>query len=249
MIVAEIYVQGDGKIAAFVIRGHSGGGKNSHGYNVRCAEVSMLSQSAYLGIRQYLQREVSVANHEYGGLGLELKAAPDDLTEAVFQTMLIGLREVKQVAPKAIKIRLIRLDKSAEDNLQSAVTAMNPKPRKPLPNVDIESVKIRADIYRRGEKIIGFSLTEFDSDVIDELNIYCAGTWILVKSAFACLKNFLKRDVVSLTGGTRFAMRLKNSPDDVTEAVFQTMLIGLLELEKQAPHIISVRENSLGGET
>ena len=249
MIVAEIYVQGDGKIAGFVIRGHSGGGKHSHGYNVRCAEVSMLSQSAYLGIRQYLQREVSVANHEYGGLGIELKAAPDALTEAIFQTMLIGLREVKHVAPKVIQIRLIRLDKSAEENLQSVVNSMNPKPKKPLLNVEVESVKIRADIYRRGEKIIGFALTEFDSAVIDELNIYCAGTWILIRSAFACIKNHLKRDVVSLTGDTRFAMRLKNSPDDITESVFQTMLIGLRELEKQAPQIINVRENSLGGET
>lgn len=249
MIIAEIYVQGDGKIAGFVIRGHSGGGKHSHGYNVRCAEVSMLSQSAYLGIRQYLQREVSVANHEYGGLGLELKSAPDDLTEAVFQTMLIGLKEVLRVAPKAIQIRLIRLDKSSEENLQSKVTSMKPKPRKPLPNVAVESVKICVDVYRRGEKIIGFAIVEFDSAVIDELKIYCAGTWILIRSTFTCLKEHLNHNVEFLEQGTRFAMRLKTPPDDVSEAVFQTMLIGLHEIEKQAPQIINVREIPYGGET
>lgn len=247
MIVAEIYTVSDGKIAGFVIRGHSGGG--SRGYNTSCAEVSMLSQSAYLGIRQYLQREVSVANHEHGGLGLELKAAPDDVTEAIFQTMLIGLLEVMRVSPKAIKIRMIKMDKLAEESLQSKVNSMKPKPKMPLPNVDIESVKIRADIYRRDEKIIGFAFAELDSEILDELKIYCASTWILIRSVFSCLNNFLKRNVEFLEKDNRFAMRLKTQVDEVSEAVFQTMLIGLREVEKQVPQVINVREISLGGET
>lgn len=248
MIVAEIYTQSDGKIAAFVISGHSGS-RSNHGYNVRCAEVSMLSQSAYLGIRQYLQREVSVANHEHGGLGLELKTAPDDLTEAIFQTMLIGLRTVKQIAPKAIKLRLIEMDATEEATLRSKVNRMKPRPKKPLPNVNVENVRIRADIYYRGDRIVGFAFAEHDGELIEELKIYCASTWILVKSTFACLKDFLRRDVEFVERDNRFAMRLKTSPDDITEAAFQTMLIGLQEIERQAPQIVNVREFSLGGES
>ena len=246
MIIAEIYTQNDGKIVAFVLRGHSSG-KEGHGYNIRCAEASMLSQSAYLGIRKYLNRDVAAENHEHGGLGVELKEKPDELTEAVFQTMLIGLKAVEEVAPDAVKIKMIAMNKAAEDNLQSKINRMNPSPARALPKVNVEEVKIRVNIYRNdGGKIIGFSVEESDTEV-EEFKIYRAAIWVLVKAAFSCVKDYLKRDLEFKADSARLEIKLKN-PDEVTEAVFQTMLIGVTEVEKLTPQIVKVEEKFLGGE-
>ena len=242
MISAEIYTQSDGKIAAFVLRGHNDGGKGGHGYNVHCAEVSALSQSAHLGIRKYLNREVAAENHEHGGLGIELKEAPDELTEAVFQTMMIGLREIEKISPQAVKIEMREMDKSAEENLQSKIKSMKPSPVRDLPKLNISDVKIRADIYLNDEKkIVGFSIEERKNKA-KEFKIYRAGIWILVKSAFSCVKDYLKHDLRFKNEPRRLVVKLKSSPDEVTEAVFQTMLIGLLEIEKKVPQVVKVEE-------
>ena len=247
MIVAEIYTQGDGKIAAFVLRGHSDSGKRGHGYNIRCAEVSALSQSAYLAIRKYLNRAVAVENHEHGGLGVELKESPDELTEAVFQTMLTGLRTIEKVAPQVVKIAMIEMDKSVESNLQNKIKSMQPSRGKDLPELKVGEVIIRAEIFSDGGKVSGFSIEERKSKV-KEFDIYRASIWALTRAAFSCVKDYLKRDLEFETGTRRLVMKLKSSPDAVTEAVFQTMLIGLLEIEKLAPQVVRVEEKFLGGE-
>ena len=241
MIVAEIYTHSDGKIAAFVFSGHSGGG--SHGYNVHCAQVSMLSQTAFLGIRQYLNRDVAVENFEHGGLGVELKNPPDDLTEAVLQTMLIGLRKIRKIAPKDFKLKIIPLSTAAEENLQSKINDMKPSANKPLPKVEVEDVRIRAEIFRNGDgKVVGFSVEERDDENRKEFLIYSESVWILVRSSFYCVKDFLKRNLEFKWKSRRLTMTLKSSPDEVTEAVFQTMIIGLREVEKLAPQIVNVTE-------
>ena len=248
MIVAEIYTQSDGKIVGFVLRGHSVG-KGGHGYNIHCAEASMLSQAAYLGIRGYLNRDAAAENNEHGGLGVELKNAPDDLTEAVFRTMLIGLKAVERVAPKAVKVKMRKIDKSTEADLQSKISRMNPSRSKPLPKLPIDDVMIRAEIFHGVDgNVTGFCVEERDGKLINELQIYRASIWILVKATFSCVKDHLKRGVEFETSANRLTMRLTTAPDAVTEAAFQTMLIGLREVEKLAPQIINVTENFLGGE-
>ncbi len=247
MIVAEIYKHSDGKVAAFVFSGHSGSG--SHGYNIHCAQVSMLSQTAFLGIRQYLNRDVAAENFEHGGLGVELKNPPDELTEAVFQTMLIGLRKIKKLAPNDLKLKVIPLSTAAEENLQSKINDMTPSANKPLPKVEVEDVRIRANIFRNADgKVVGFSVEESDAKPLKEFMIYSESIWILVRSSFYCVKDFLKRDLEFKWKSRRLAMTLKTSPDELTEAVFQTMIIGLREVEKLAPQIVNVTE-TLGGDT
>ena len=244
MIVAEFYTASNEKIAAFVLSGHSGG-KKGRGYNVYCAEASMLSQSAYLGIRKYLNREVAVENNEHGGLGVQLKNAPDELTEAIFQTMLIGLRKVKKLAPKFFKIKFIPMDATAEENLQNKINGMKPSPVKPLPEFEVEDVRIRADIFRNDDgKIIGFQIEEFDTENLKELQIYCESVWILARASFYCVKDYLKRDLQFKWKSRRLSMILKTPPDEITEAVFQTMLIGLREVEKLKKKIIKVEEKN-----
>jgi hypothetical protein len=35
---------------------------------------------------------------------MRLKGAPDDLTEAILQTMLLGLMEIQKLSPEAVRI-------------------------------------------------------------------------------------------------------------------------------------------------
>ncbi|MBQ7198079.1 MAG: hypothetical protein IJS29_02345 [Selenomonadaceae bacterium] len=59
-------------------------------------------QAAYFCITEHLQREVD-GNFDDGKLSLKLKTPPDEFTEAVFWTMIIGIIGTKKFAPDAIK--------------------------------------------------------------------------------------------------------------------------------------------------
>jgi uncharacterized protein YsxB (DUF464 family) len=101
VITVEIFKNGEGKISGYDVTGHSG--TAARGQDIVCAGVSSLAQTALLGIGKYLHREVDyeVAS---GKLSMRLKGAPDDLTEAVLQSMLLGLREIEKLTPKAVSI-------------------------------------------------------------------------------------------------------------------------------------------------
>ncbi|MBR2518369.1 MAG: ribosomal-processing cysteine protease Prp [Selenomonadaceae bacterium] len=102
MIVAEIYKQADGLIVGFSVDGHADGG-GGRGFNIHCAGVSSLSQAAFLCVRDHLKRDFDW-DAAHGRLMLRLKTPPDELTEAVFQTMIIGLREIEKLAPQFVKV-------------------------------------------------------------------------------------------------------------------------------------------------
>ena len=100
MIKAEIFSV-KGRIVGFSINGHSGSAPI--GKDIYCAGVSSLSQAAFICITDYLKRDVDGAADD-GKLSLRLKTAPDEQTEAVFQTMLIGLKEIEKLVPKFLKV-------------------------------------------------------------------------------------------------------------------------------------------------
>jgi len=104
MIRAKIYTQDDGKMTGFAIDGHAN--VAPAGYDIYCAGVSALSQSAFLCIKDYLKRDIE-ADFAHGKLEMQLKTPADELTEAVFQTMLIGLREIENIAPKIVKVKFV----------------------------------------------------------------------------------------------------------------------------------------------
>ncbi|MBE8954355.1 MAG: ribosomal-processing cysteine protease Prp [Quinella sp. 2Q5] len=110
---------------------------------------------------------------------------------------------------------------------------------------------IVAEIYKQGDgKIIGFSVDGHANTAARGFDIYCAGASMMSQSTFLCLRDHLKRDFTWDAAHGRLMLRLKDPPDDKTEVAFQTMLIGMKELEKLAPQIIKVTEkNFLGGET
>ena len=99
MIKAEIF-SGNGKIVGFSISGHSGSAPI--GKDIYCAGVSTLSQAAFICITDYLKREIEGD----GKLSLRLKTPPDEQTEAVFQTMLMGLKEIEKLVPKFLKVTI-----------------------------------------------------------------------------------------------------------------------------------------------
>lgn len=101
MIVAEIYKQADGKIIGFSVDGHANTAKR--GFDIYCAGASMMSQSTFLCLRDHLKREFTW-DAAHGRLMVRLKDAPDDLTEATFQTMLIGMKELEKLAPQIVRV-------------------------------------------------------------------------------------------------------------------------------------------------
>lgn len=97
--------QRDSKIVGFEISGHSN--TAPRGFDIICAGVSAISQTALLGLGKYLERDIDFEQappNRGGFLSLELKDKPDDLTEAIFQTMLLGLQEIEKLYPKIVKI-------------------------------------------------------------------------------------------------------------------------------------------------
>ena len=112
MINAEIYKQADGKITGFSIDGHAN--TAPRGQDIYCAGVSTISQSAFLCVRDYLKRDFD-ADFAHGRLMMLLNAPADELTEAVFQTLLIGLREIEKIAPQIVKIKFT--EKEAKENV------------------------------------------------------------------------------------------------------------------------------------
>ena len=102
MIRAELFTQ-NGKIIGFSINGHSGAAPM--GKDIYCAGVSALSDSTALCIANHLKRDVECTVAK-GNSKLKLKAPPDDLTEAVFQTLLIGLKEIEKLVPKFLKVTI-----------------------------------------------------------------------------------------------------------------------------------------------
>ncbi len=101
MIRVEILRSG-GKISAFRVHGHSG--TASKGQDIICAGVSALTQTALIGIGEHLHRPITYEVDPGGDLRMALESEPDDLTEAILETMLLGLTEIQRQSPKAVKI-------------------------------------------------------------------------------------------------------------------------------------------------
>ena len=99
---------------------------------------------------------------------------------------------------------------------------------------------IKAEIFTSNGKIIGFSISGHSEAAPRGKDIYCAGVSALSDSAFLCIANHLKRDVEGGTAEGKSWLKLKTPPDELTEAVFQTLLIGLKEIEKLVPQFVKV---------
>lgn len=100
MIEVRIH-QREKQIYAFQIDGHAQMGK--HGEDLVCAAVSGIAQTAVIGLIHYLKKEVKF-EHEAGKLYATILSGTDLETEAILQTMLLGIEEIAKEYPKAVKI-------------------------------------------------------------------------------------------------------------------------------------------------
>ena len=99
---------------------------------------------------------------------------------------------------------------------------------------------IKAEIFTSSGKIIGFSISGHADFAPIGKDIYCAGVSALTDSTFLCITEHLKRDVEGGSAKGKSWLKLKTPPDELTEAVFQTLLIGLKEIEKLVPKFLKV---------
>jgi uncharacterized protein YsxB (DUF464 family) len=101
MITVTIIRDYNKAITGFVISGHAR--TAPHGMDIVCAGVSALSQSAIMGIERHLGREIDLMQNN-DGLTMNLIGQPDSRTEAILETMLLGLTEIAKLYPRSVRI-------------------------------------------------------------------------------------------------------------------------------------------------
>ena len=105
MIKVIIYRAGDGQINGFKVTGHSG--YDTHGKDIVCSAVSVLAQTALLGLLKVAEAEVSYKIDE-GYLKCNLVSAGSErqqaICSAILETMHEGLKSIKESYIKYIDI-------------------------------------------------------------------------------------------------------------------------------------------------
>ena len=101
MIRIKIERDSMGKIQGFEAKGHAASGPK--GGDIVCAAVSVLTDSVFLGLDRHLQRAMDW-HADSGNIFVRLKQPPDELTEAILSTMVLGLSEIQKSYPDKIRI-------------------------------------------------------------------------------------------------------------------------------------------------
>ena len=101
MIRVRIERDSTGRIQGFEAKGHAGAGPR--GNDIVCAAVSVLTDSVFLGLDRHLHRAMEWSANS-GDIPVHLKDVPDDLTEAILTTMVLGLSEIQKKYPDKLRI-------------------------------------------------------------------------------------------------------------------------------------------------
>jgi uncharacterized protein len=104
MVSVLIYEKND-QITGFKVTGHANFGP--HGEDLVCAAVSVLTQSAIIGLHQYVGLTFKV-EVESGKINCILPEEMEDLhkiqAQAILNTMVLGLETIKEDYSKHIRI-------------------------------------------------------------------------------------------------------------------------------------------------
>lgn len=74
-------------------------------------------------------------------------------------------------------------------------------------------------------------------------DIVCSGISAILQTAFLGLLRFVNSDISgSFSKGSMF---MSVNPSDASDAILETMLIGLQEIERQYPENVSIQETNL----
>lgn len=102
MIKVQIMREAGEAIIGFRVSGHANSAPKGH--DIVCAGVSALTQSAVLGLERCLKRQFKL-DITSGKLLMELTGSPDERTQAILETMLLGLQEIARNYPKSVQIQ------------------------------------------------------------------------------------------------------------------------------------------------
>lgn len=97
MIQANIYYQ-DSSIRGYSVKGHAGYAES--GEDIVCAAVSAITQTALLGLIEFLENEIQWKIDDQGylecWLAQELEPAKQEKAQLILHTMELGLRNIQQ---------------------------------------------------------------------------------------------------------------------------------------------------------
>ena len=103
MIEVDIYRNGQGQITGYKVSGHAGYAEE--GQDIICSAVSAVTQAPILGLERHLKLKPSCRTElEDGILEVALNSAPNDLTEAILETMFYGIRSIAGQCPQYVHI-------------------------------------------------------------------------------------------------------------------------------------------------
>lgn len=91
-------------LSGFLISGHADMDTETRGYDIVCAAVSAITLTAALGLRDVLGKS-GVYDSESGSLTVDIGESGDEKSDAVIETMLRGLKEIKTQYPERIQIK------------------------------------------------------------------------------------------------------------------------------------------------
>lgn len=104
MVSLEVTRNEQGMIISYKVSGHAGFAEE--GEDIICSAVSALTQAPLMGLERYLKLKPTYAvNQEEGILEVALNSAPNDLTEAILMTMLLGVESIAKQCPKYVRIK------------------------------------------------------------------------------------------------------------------------------------------------
>lgn len=103
MITVDLFRNQEGYITGFRSQGHAGDAPA--GESVICAWVSAATQLVLVGLEQQLQYPVDYeADTDQGLLQVILRQAPDALSQALFGSMELVLRQLAGQCPQDVRI-------------------------------------------------------------------------------------------------------------------------------------------------
>ena len=88
-------------VAGFSVEGHAN--TAPHGQDIVCAGVSALIQTSVFGLERYLKREIALQQNG-ANFAVRLVGVPDDQTQAILETMILGLTEIAKLNPQNVRI-------------------------------------------------------------------------------------------------------------------------------------------------
>lgn len=109
MVKVQVYRDHNGHVLTFQVSGHAGGRRRGE-YDLVCAAISAVTQTALLGLGEYVGLEGRL-DYEMDADGWLYCRLPEDLsleervrTDAIIETMIIGLRSIETEFSNNLKV-------------------------------------------------------------------------------------------------------------------------------------------------